>query len=163
MDAARDRDDWLLSRASCPVGHLRLSPEELRIRRGPPTVEGIESPEGPFDAWLFRFPCGLSTSVRIHRPEGAGPTGPVNVELHASNPEQGHLLFHLGIKREELLNGEFDVGVDGPRAIRVVRLDDNGNEFLVDSYSSRCEAAAVVERYEARGHRQSYFMFGPAD
>ena len=38
------------------------------------------------------------------------------------------------------------------------RLDDNGNELLMESFRSHAKAVATQRRYEARGHRQSYFL-----
>ena len=44
------------------------------------------------------------------------------------------------------------------RRFRVMRQDDNGNAFLVSSVSSRSEADALVREYEARGHKQTYWV-----
>lgn len=38
------------------------------------------------------------------------------------------------------------------------RLDDNGNRFLVRRFADRTEAEAVAAAYEARGHKQRYFV-----
>jgi hypothetical protein len=43
-----------------------------------------------------------------------------------------------------------------PCCIRVLRQDDNGNEYVVAKVSSRCEAEAMVAEYESRGHKQVY-------
>lgn len=38
------------------------------------------------------------------------------------------------------------------------RLDDNGNEFQMETFRSRAKALETQARFEARGHRQSYFV-----
>jgi hypothetical protein len=40
----------------------------------------------------------------------------------------------------------------------VVRLDDNGNEFMVSDGHSFDEAASIAHRFEATGHKQSYWV-----
>ncbi|NQD91739.1 hypothetical protein HP532_03615 [Pseudomonas sp. CrR25] len=40
----------------------------------------------------------------------------------------------------------------------LVRLDDNGNEFVVCGDLSRAEAEALAREFEARGHKQSYWL-----
>ncbi len=42
--------------------------------------------------------------------------------------------------------------------LAVMRTDDNGNDFEVKRVTNRCEAAAVVRTYEARGHKQTYWF-----
>jgi hypothetical protein len=44
------------------------------------------------------------------------------------------------------------------RPFRVVRLDANGNEFTIRATSSRCEADGLVREFEARGHKQTYWI-----
>ncbi len=40
----------------------------------------------------------------------------------------------------------------------LVRLDDNGNEFVVRTDLSRAAAEALAREFEARGHKQSYWV-----
>ena len=40
----------------------------------------------------------------------------------------------------------------------LVRLDDNGNEFVVRGDLSRADAEALAREFEARGHKQSYWV-----
>lgn len=42
-------------------------------------------------------------------------------------------------------------------AWRVLRRDDNGNEFVVATGLSSDEAQALVLEYESRGHKQVYW------
>ncbi|MFJ1752159.1 hypothetical protein [Kitasatospora sp. NPDC088134] len=45
---------------------------------------------------------------------------------------------------------------NGPH--RVVRQDDNGNRFLVARGLDRAGAAALAAEFEARGHKQLYWI-----
>jgi hypothetical protein len=40
----------------------------------------------------------------------------------------------------------------------LVRLDDNGNEFVVRHDLTRAEAEALAREFEAHGHKQSYWV-----
>jgi hypothetical protein len=40
-------------------------------------------------------------------------------------------------------------------------MDDSGNVFEVDRFTSRCEAEAIVRTCEARGHKQTYWVETP--
>ena len=40
----------------------------------------------------------------------------------------------------------------------VKRLDDNGNEFVLRAGLSRAEAERLAAEYQARGHKQSYWV-----
>lgn len=44
------------------------------------------------------------------------------------------------------------------RRWRLVRLDDNGNAFVVRSDLTRAAAEALAREFEARGHKQSYWV-----
>jgi len=44
------------------------------------------------------------------------------------------------------------------RAYRVVRQDDNGNRFVVQTALSRDEAERLVADFESRGHKQLYWI-----
>ena len=38
----------------------------------------------------------------------------------------------------------------------LLRQDDNGHRFVVETYSTEAEAEAARRDYEARGHKQTY-------
>jgi len=38
------------------------------------------------------------------------------------------------------------------------RVDDNGSRFLVERFASEAEARASAERFEARAHKQHYWV-----
>lgn len=46
----------------------------------------------------------------------------------------------------------------GEADFSVWRLDDNNNEFLVQGKLTEQEALALVREYEAKGHRQAYWV-----
>jgi hypothetical protein len=45
-----------------------------------------------------------------------------------------------------------------PQLWCLVRLDDNGNEFVVRDGLDRDAAEALARTFEARGHKQSYWI-----
>ncbi|WP_372873963.1 hypothetical protein [Pseudomonas sp.] len=45
-----------------------------------------------------------------------------------------------------------------PRTWCLVRLDDNGNEFVVRADLTRAAAEALARQLEAHGHKQSYWV-----
>jgi hypothetical protein len=40
----------------------------------------------------------------------------------------------------------------------LVRLDDNGNQYVVRTGLTRAAAEALARQFEARGHKQSYWV-----
>jgi hypothetical protein len=44
------------------------------------------------------------------------------------------------------------------RRWRLIRLDDNHNEVVVDDFSRYADAEAAKTRFEGRGHKQSWFV-----
>ncbi|WP_373388359.1 hypothetical protein [Pseudomonas alcaligenes] len=47
--------------------------------------------------------------------------------------------------------------VDEQRDWCVMRLDDNGNQFVVRAELDRRQAERLAAEYQARGHKQSYW------
>ena len=45
-----------------------------------------------------------------------------------------------------------------PQLWCLVRLDDNGNEFVVRDGLDRASAETLARTFEARGHKQSYWI-----
>lgn len=41
---------------------------------------------------------------------------------------------------------------------RLMRLDDNGNEFEMARFDDKAEAERVRASFEARGHKQMYYL-----
>jgi IS1 family transposase len=44
------------------------------------------------------------------------------------------------------------------RRWRLLRLDDNGNSFVVDDYQTYSEALDAQRCYEKKGHKQTYWV-----
>lgn len=136
----------------------------LEERFGEPQLRDLDSNGiGLFDAWLLRFDCGLEVALWIfqQRPDASVVLGPDElaiVEFHANEVTRGHILFHLGLDREDVFGWEPDPGVDESPTWEVRRLDENANEFEVARVPSRCEAEAIAAEMEARGHKQTYWV-----
>lgn len=45
-----------------------------------------------------------------------------------------------------------------PHKWRLLRLDDNGNSFVVADYKTRPEALNAQRYYEKKGHKQTYWV-----
>lgn len=45
-----------------------------------------------------------------------------------------------------------------PRNWCLMRMDDNGNQFVVRADLTRNAAEALARQFEARGHKQSYWV-----
>ena len=41
---------------------------------------------------------------------------------------------------------------------RILRLDDNGNRFVVAECASEDEARRIADEFSARGHKQTYWV-----
>jgi hypothetical protein len=51
-----------------------------------------------------------------------------------------------------------DRGGAGPARFVLMRQDDNGNRYPVSRHAVRAEAEAEAAMYEARGHKQLYWV-----
>ena len=51
-----------------------------------------------------------------------------------------------------------DRDLEIPPAFQVWRIDDNGNVFTVGEPTSERDARCLVAMYEARGHKQMYWV-----
>jgi hypothetical protein len=141
---------------------------DVESRFGPPNLRDLESNGvGDFDSHCLRFSCGLELALcRFHLGPQLRKIDPVAeqswFEVHANQRDLEHIGFHLGVAPATMSRWSArDSGVvDSTPAhrYRVMRQDDNGNEFLVSSVSSRCEADALAREYEARGHKQTYWV-----
>ena len=47
---------------------------------------------------------------------------------------------------------------EGPGLWRLLRQDDNGNRFVLATFASRSDAEAQRRAFEARGHKQTYWV-----
>lgn len=150
-----------VSWTSRALGSLLRSREFMESRFGKPVLVDLDSNGvGLFDAWLIRFPCGLEVALWLfHLRPDLTPiidrNEPAVVEIYANRSEQRHILFHLGFTRDEV---EWIPEAPAEPCWQVWRLDDNGNEYEVAGLTSACKAEAMVEEFEARGHKQTYWV-----
>lgn len=75
-------------------------------------------------------------------------------EVHANEPELGHLAFHVGAGESAIEHWVPTPTHVGDARWKVLRQDDNGNAFVIAAFTSRCEADAVAASFAARGHKQ---------
>ena len=135
---------------------------------GPPSERDLDSNGlGLFDAHCLRFPCGLEVALwRFHLGAHLRTIDPAiepsRFEIHANQRDLAHLAFHLHVPVERMSlwtdrNGAPLVTAPS-NPIIVMRTDDNGNDVEVKRLSNRCEAVALVDELEARGHKQTYWI-----
>ncbi len=154
--------------SSPPYATFEAIASEIEARFGPPTQRGLDSNGvGLFDCYRLQFACGLEIALwRFHLGRGLQPIDAVRepsiFELHANRPELEHAVFHLGVPSDA-----FDRWTDRdgtplsapvPASWIVMRQDDNGNRYEVARVTSRCEAESLMYQYEARGHKQVYWV-----
>lgn len=150
--------------SSPPLFNFRASRAELVARFGPPHQLDLDSNGlGAFDLWLFRFECGLELAIWQFQSDSlgqrvAGDGLARNIEIHANDRELGHLAFHVGVAFDAIDHWSPDPTHVAPACWKVMRQDDNGNRFVVEAYTSRCEAEAEATRMTALGHKQLYWV-----
>lgn len=132
--------------------YVPLERREIEERFGPASTRDCDSNGmGSFDAWMIRFACGLEVSIWLFT--GERPA----VEVHANEAETEHILFHLGAAGAAVVMCD-PADSPAPRRFRLLRADDNGGTFEMVRFTSRCEATAAARVYEARGHKQLYWV-----
>ena len=132
------------------VGHL-----------GEPVERSVDTNGlGPADVWALRFRCGLEITVFASLIANDGrrraPDEGTHVEILANDADVEHIVAHIPFPPGEL-GWWGDPPVPRERKWRVLRQDDNGQRFVLGSFSSRCEAERVVAEFESRGHKQTYW------
>lgn len=142
-----------------PLAEVEMPAVLLEARFGPPSARDLDSNGvGLFDAHCLRFPCGLEVSLwRFHpepslRPISSGSAG--LYLIHANQQDLEHVVFHLHVPAERT----WVPSAPAPRTVIVMRADDNGQDAEVTRVTSRCEGEAIVRAYEARAHKQSYWL-----
>jgi hypothetical protein len=151
---------------SRPLATFAAMVAEVEARFGPPSVRDLDSNGlGLFDAHMLRFPCGLEIALwRFHRGTQPDPIDsaidPCWHEVYSPEPRDlDHIAFHLEVLVAQLgLSTEREDPRSAAPSFIVMRTDDNANHVEVTRVTSRCEAEAVVEQYERRGHKQSYWI-----
>lgn len=149
---------------SRPIVWLEIAGRDVLLRRlGEPSGAGDVSHFGPAECWLVRFDCGLELSLVWYFGRWDLPAG---VEIYANRDDDpDHIVDHVAT----------DLGIpivkwgrssDEPPPLAapwsIIRQDDNGNRAVVARTTSRCEADHRAAEFEARGHKQIYWV-EPAD
>lgn len=139
----------------------------IEDRFGPPSERDIDSNGlGLFDGHLLRFACGLEVTLCRYHLTGWRTIDPAvepsTYEIYANEHDAEHIAFHLHVATELMGLWVDRVGrpllSTSPCNFVVMRTDDNGNEAEVKAMTNRCEAEALVREYEARGHKQLYWI-----
>jgi hypothetical protein len=142
---------WLLA-------YFYLDREEADRRWDAPHGEEDALSAGePMDLWAFGFDCGLEVVVSFRRLSRTW-------QLEANLPELEHALLHLELPSEWVSwrgdrRRSITTRTDSPpESWTVWRQDDYGNRFVVDVLASERTARCLAETYEARAHKQSYWV-----
>jgi len=61
---------------------------------------------------------------------------------------------------DRIIRPEFEriLNIETVESWCIMRMDDNGNEFIVSDGHSFDEATRIVQEYEAKGHKQIYWV-----
>ncbi len=120
---------------------------------------GWDAP-GPVELWFFELPWGLKVGLEYHL-----SISEFNVAVDRFENEA--MLNYLDLGRHthywnfgsiELHKNAVPVLSEGLHPHSLYRLDDNGNTVLMRTYESRRVADYFQLVYEARGHRQLYWV-----
>lgn len=142
-----------------PLACVALDRSALAERFGAPVAANeVCAGIGTYDAWDLRPGCGIAIGVMAFRTalrfDGTMVEPALNAEITADTDDIDHVLFHLGAT-----GGWRDPDIaPAPVVFAVRRSDDNGGEYEVARYTSRCEAEAAVAELTARGHKQMYWV-----
>jgi hypothetical protein len=140
---------------SPPLFTLSADRDCLERRFGPPhRFEHAAGGAGLLAVWQIRFACGLEVALRLAQDSSQ----PGRCQVHASQCDVDHVLFHLGPPETALRDWGPASGLAVKPPFRVVRLDDNGYMAELGLFTSRCEADATAKMYEERGHKQTYWV-----
>jgi|HubBroStandDraft_6_1064221.scaffolds.fasta_scaffold589335_2 hypothetical protein len=153
---------------SSPLAVFEMMTAELEARFGPPSERDVDSNGcGAFDAYELRFECGLEIALsRFHLDRALQhldvERAPARFEIHANRDDLAHIAFHLGVSVARMslwtnLDGSL-VATPAPEIFVVMRTDDNGIDAAITRTTSRCEADAIARDFEARGHKQLYWV-----
>jgi hypothetical protein len=129
----------------------------------PQIVDADSNGIGPFDAWTLRFPCGLEVCLWIfHWRSDFSPIDDPNelavIEVRANAAHERHILFHLPVPANDVSHWEPSPLLPEPHVFRLLRQDDNGIQFEIARYPSRCEALSALAAFEAQHHKQMYWV-----
>jgi hypothetical protein len=153
----------------CGFIGCRLGPKQVAEALGPPMLTNVIDGAGRGDLWGYEFACGQKLLVQI--PHASYHPG----EIVFDSPEISHALRHLPFHERDLEPMSLEalaerckdiIGwypqrraeIESLHAYQVWRIDDNGNVFAVGEPTSERDARCIVAQFEARGHKQTYWV-----
>lgn len=145
-----------------PVVAVMISHEEMVQRFGPPHSghpPDWDAP-GPVDLWFFELPWEHRITLECHLTASW-------VNVYLGSLEIDSVLEYLGLNNHdihvdsnlvELLRRRYPAFTRDLSPSKLCRLDDNGNQVLMRTFESRRIADHYQQVYEARGHKQLYWV-----
>jgi hypothetical protein len=152
-----------------PTGYIdcQISRLDAADILGPPMLTDWWDGLGMCDLWGFESPCGMKLAFQFFH---SGKGGVI-----LDSPEIEHALRHIPFPSSVLSPMPIEVysevlteiaklepqrrsEIDALKAFQVWRIDDNGNVFAVGEPTSERDARCLVQQYEARGHKQMYWV-----
>lgn len=141
---------------------IAITETELRARYGPPTEEGEDLLPGLGNVfhWGLTWPCGCEVGLWMMDPRGGLYPGPQYANLITNDPDERHCLHHLDQPSlgEIIWHAEAKSRPRDPDPWTLYRQDDNGGRFPMRTFDSRIAAECARRTYEARGHKQFYWI-----
>ena len=115
---------------------------------------------GPVELWFFELPWGHKVTFEYHLTIS-------QVNIYLESLELDAVLEYIGLASythyvntdtAQLLRSQYPVYTRDLSPSTLYRQDDNGNKAVVHSYESRRVADYYQRLYEARGHKQHYWV-----
>jgi hypothetical protein len=147
----------------------RVASQEAAVVLGPPMLTDETDGCGTGDLWAYEFRCGLKLAIQI--PHMTCYPGEIWIDSLEIDHALRHLPFHIDdlspMHPEAIAEMSAEIIQRYPqreteviqlKAFQVWRIDDNGNVFTVGEPTSERDARCLVAQYEARGHKQMYWV-----
>ncbi|SEL64286.1 hypothetical protein SAMN05518845_109180 [Variovorax sp. YR750] len=115
---------------------------------------------GPVELWFFELPWGHKITIERHKSIDWFNIYLESLEIEAVLDflELRAFETHVEAYMVDLLRARYPVYTKDLGPCRLFRLDDNGNRILMHEYESRRVADYYQRVYEARGHKQLYWV-----
>jgi hypothetical protein len=139
-----------------------ISHQDVAARYGPKHSDhppDWDAP-GPVELWFFELPWGHKITLEAH-------TSIAYLNVYLESLEIDAVIDFLDLRshdvfidtgKVQLLRNRCPIFTRGIEPCSLYRLDDNGNTALVHRYESRRVADYHRALYEARGHKQVYWV-----
>jgi hypothetical protein len=69
-----------------------------------------------------------------------------------------HVLVHVDLPIRNVWQDPVTLEALGPKRWEVWRQDDNGNRAVIQTFRSKAAAECLVEAFEAKHHKQTYWI-----